>query len=64
MFKDALDKMKVATRQYAKSQVKWITTKTRAAVRERTDAAMEGLFVLDASGKLLSSPFAVVDEFD
>lgn len=54
-FKQALDRMKIATRQYAKSQVKWIAGKLRDAVDERVTSDGEGLFLLNATGALLSS---------
>jgi tRNA A37 N6-isopentenylltransferase MiaA len=40
--------MKMATRQYARSQVKWITSKLRGTVKERVEESKEGLFLLDA----------------
>jgi tRNA dimethylallyltransferase len=50
-FRQAIDRMKVATRQYAKSQVKWIAGKLRDAVDERVRSDHEGLFLLDATGE-------------
>jgi len=50
-FRQAIDRMKVATRQYAKSQVKWIAGKLKDAVDERVRSDHEGLFLLDATGE-------------
>lgn len=49
-FKEAIDRMKTTTRQYAKSQVKWISGKLKGAVEERVEDGKEGMFLLDASG--------------
>lgn len=53
-FQAALTQMKLATRQYAKSQVRWITVKLRGVVKERTVEGKEGMFLLDASGESTS----------
>lgn len=50
-FKDAIERMKLSTRQYAKSQVKWIGGKLKDAVDERVRTNKEGLFLLDATGE-------------
>lgn len=54
-FKEAIERMKVSTRQYAKSQVKWIAGKLKDAVDERITVADEGLFLLDATGERSAS---------
>ena len=52
-FKEAIERMKISTRQYAKSQVKWIAGKLKDTVDERVTAEDEGLFLLDATGESL-----------
>lgn len=44
----ALEDMKVSTRQYAKSQTRWVRTKTVPLLRDRP-GAMEKLFIIDSS---------------
>lgn len=50
-FQAALTQMKLATRQYAKYQIRWICVKFRDLVKERTKKGQEGMFLLDASGQ-------------
>ena len=45
--------MKVATRQYAKRQVKWIKSKLLPAVHKLEDSGDVTVVLLDASGELL-----------
>lgn len=59
MFDEALERMKIGTRQYARRQVKWIRNKLLPAIKEQEEAAMASerpcemyLYALDATGKL------------
>ena len=56
MLSEAINQMKLATKQYAQRQVRWIRNKLLPAVRgQHPGGPRASLFVLDATGK--TAPF-------
>lgn len=55
LFKSGLERMKISTNQYAKSQIRWIRVKLLPAINKSMPRGDVEIFLLDATGVSYSS---------